>query len=314
MTRSETLRPDASAKDLIMAYQAPGDLDSRPIAVVGAGTLGRRIALMLATRGAEIRIHDVSPEQAQAAAAYVESELPALLALTPGAAAGSAVVAPDLAAAVAGAWLVVEAVPEHLEMKRDLFGRLDRLAAADTILASNSSSFPSSRLVEQVAPEGRARVVNTHFSMPPIQNAVEVMSCGVTDPAVLELLMVRLGQYGGLVPFLVRSESVGFIFNRVWAAIKRECLEVVAAGAATPADVDRIFSVNTGSPVGPFRQMDATGLDVVLDIEEHYAALDPRLPEAPRALLRDMVGQGRLGMKAGRGFYDYRPKGGSPGA
>lgn len=297
-----------------MAYHAPGDLDSRPIAVVGAGTLGRRIALMLATRGAEIRIHDLSDEQARAAAAYVETELPALLARTPGSVAGRAVGTSDLAAAVAGTWLVVEAVPEQLELKRDLFAELARLAPADTILASNSSSFPSSRLVEQVAPEGRARIVNTHFSMPPVQNAVEVMSCGATDPAVLDLLMSRLGLYGGLVPFLVRTESVGFIFNRVWAAIKRECLEVVASGAATPEEVDRIFSVNTGSPVGPFRQMDATGLDVVLDIEEHYAALDPRLPAAPRALLRDMVGQGRLGMKAGHGFYDYRPKGEPRGA
>ena len=215
----------------------------------------------------------------------------------------------DLAAAVTDAWLVVEAVPERPELKRTVFGQLDRIAPVDAILASNSSSYPSSDLIDQVSEAGRARVVNTHYYLPPTRNAVEVMSCGMTDQAVIDTLLNVLPTYG-LFPFHVRKESVGFIFNRVWAAIKRESLEVVAEGVATPEEIDRIFMMTMGAPIGPFRMMDQVGLDVVLDIEEHYAALDPALPIGPRALLREFVSEGRLGAKTSGGFYeDYASPG-----
>src|SRR5439155_19051749 len=87
----------------------------------------------------------------------------------------------------------------------------------------------------------------------------------------------------GLEPYLVRNESVGFIFNRIWAAIKRESLAVVAEEVSTPEEVDAIFKRMLGVPNGPFRLMDAVGLDVVLDIEEHYAALRAGIPEGPSA-------------------------------
>jgi 3-hydroxybutyryl-CoA dehydrogenase len=108
----------------------------------------------------------------------------------------------------------------------------------------------------------------------------------------------------GLVPFRVRRESVGFIYNRIWAAIKREALAVVAEGVATPEEVDHIFELTLGARNGPFRRMDRVGLDVVLDIEEHYAAIREGIPDAPRRLLREYVANGWLGAKSGRGFYD----------
>lgn len=285
---------------------SPTDIASRPVALVGAGTLGRRIALMLATRGGEVRISDPAADQRAAAVRYVEDVLPGVLGRVPGGSAGHAVAADDLATAVDGAWLVVEAVPERLEVKRPVFRELDRLAPADAILASNSSSYPTSRLVEAV---GRPELlVNTHFYMPPERTAVEVMSCGRTDPAVIRLLMEVLPSYG-LQPFEVRRESTGFIYNRIWAAIKREALAVVEEGVATPEEVDELFGLNLGTDRGPFARMDAVGLDVVLDIEEHYAAERTGLPEGPRRLLREMIEQGRLGVKSGRGFYDH-PSGG----
>ena len=106
------------------------------------------------------------------------------------------------------------------------------------------------------------RVLNIHFYMPPKQNAVDVMSCGKTDRDVIDFVMATLPQFG-LYPFEARRESTGFIFNRVWAAVKRESLEVVAEGVSTPQEVDRMFEVNTGSAAGPFRMMDQVGLDVV---------------------------------------------------
>jgi 3-hydroxybutyryl-CoA dehydrogenase len=212
----------------------------------------------------------------------------------------------DIADALRDAWLVVEAIPERLDLKKQVFGQLDELAPADAILASNSSSYASRLFLDKVHhPE---RVLNIHFYMPPKQAAVDVMSCGDTDRDVIDFVMATLPQFG-LYPFEARKESTGFIFNRVWAAVKREALEVVSEGVSTPQEVDRMWQVNTGSAAGPFRLMDKVGLDVVLDIEEHYCAEHPEYPEGPRKVLRTYVEQGRLGVKSGAGFYDdyHRP-------
>jgi 3-hydroxybutyryl-CoA dehydrogenase len=285
-----------------MARSLPEDLNSRPVAVIGGGTLGRRIALMFASQGGLVRVYDLSADVRTAAVEYVEKKLPDLVAARPGASAGRVEAVGDLPAALDDVWLVVEAVPERLELKRLLFPDLDRLAPADAIIASNSSSYPTRMFTEDMA--GKDRVLNMHFYMPPAQNAVDLMSSGHTDPAIMELLKAKLPGYG-VFPFEARRESTGFIFNRVWAAVKREALSVVAEGVTTPAEFDEMFTINTGAKAGVFRMMDQVGLDVVLDIENHYAAENPHLPEGPRALLHEYVDAGHLGLKTGRGFYDY---------
>jgi 3-hydroxybutyryl-CoA dehydrogenase len=288
-----------------MSFNVPTDFASRPVAVIGAGTLGRRIALMLAAHGAEVNIYDLAKAQREAAVDYVTQSLPALADRKSGVVPGQVSAQADIADAVRNAWLVVEAVPERLELKQQIFGQLDELAAADTILASNSSSYASRLFLDKVHhPE---RVLNIHFYMPPQQNAVDVMSCGETGRDVIDFVLATLPQFG-LYPFEARKESTGFIFNRVWAAVKRESLEVVAEGVSTPQEVDRMFEINTGSAAGPFRMMDRVGLDVVLDIEEHYCAEHPEYPEGPRRLLRSYLQQGRLGVKSGAGFYDDYPR------
>jgi 3-hydroxybutyryl-CoA dehydrogenase len=285
-----------------MTHQLPENVRDRPVTVVGGGTLGRRIALMFASGGAEARVHDLSADVRAAAVAYVEETLPSVVASREGAEAGTIRAFDDLDEAVTGAWLVIEAIPERLDLKTPLFGRLDATVAPDTILATNSSSYASRHVIDEVThPE---RVLNMHFYMPPQQNAVDLMSDGHTDPAVIEFLRGELPRFG-VHPFVAHRESTGFIFNRIWAAIKRESLAVVADGVSTPEDVDAMWTVNTGAPAGPFRMMDQVGLDVVLDIEDHYAAEDPHLPEGPRRLLHGYVDAGHLGRKTGRGFYRY---------
>jgi 3-hydroxybutyryl-CoA dehydrogenase len=275
-------------------------------AVIGSGTIGSRIALMLASGGGEVRLYDPNADQLEAARRYVEAELPRVVAGRSGALPGRLVLSRTIQAAVADTWMVVEAIPERLDLKRKMFGDLDRLAPEDAILASNSSSYPTSQLIDAVSRPGR--VANTHYygGLPEV-NVVEVMSCGKTTDEVIARLLERLPAYG-LLPFHVLKESVGFIFNRIWAAIKRESLAVVAEGISTPQVVDQLFESVMGS-LGPFRRMDKVGLDVVLDIEEHYAAIRPGIPAEPRQLLKRYIEQGRLGIKSGKGFYsDYEEK------
>ncbi|MFI2206487.1 3-hydroxyacyl-CoA dehydrogenase family protein [Streptomyces sp. NPDC020192] len=285
-----------------MSFALPTNIESRPVAVIGAGTLGRRIALMFADRGGLVRIYDKSAQAGEAARAYVEENLPKVVAKIQGGKPGSVVVTNDMAEALADAWLVVEAVPERLDLKKEIFGELDRTAAPDAILASNSSSYASSEFIDQV--EHPERVLNMHFYMPPAQNAIDIMSDGHTAPGIMELLKKELPRYG-VYAFEAHQKSTGFIFNRIWAAIKREALEVVAEGVSTPQDVDEMWKINTGTPAGPFRMMDQVGLDVVLDIEKHYAAENPALPTGPRELLEKYVDAGHLGVKTGQGFYTY---------
>ena len=287
-----------------MTYTLPDDVDERPISIVGAGTLGRRLALVYAAGGSDVRIFDLSAEQREAARDYVEehvTQTQQALGLHP-ARRGRVEVSDDLQEAVAGGWMVIEAVPERIDIKTELFGDLDRVAEPDAILCSNSSSIPTSQIIGKV--EHPERVLNTHYQTPPDQNAVELMSCGKTDEEVIEALMEKIPQYG-LVPFRVRHESDGFIFNRIWAAIKRECLMVVEEGVAPPEDVDALWEIFTRAGVPPFRLMDRVGLDVVLAIEEHYAAVRDGIPQGPRKLLHEYIDQGRLGVKSGRGFYEY---------
>ena len=278
------------------------DIRDRPVAVIGAGTLGRRIALMMASRGGEVRIYARRPGQRAEATRYVTDNLPKVVQNRgfgePGAATGAA----TLDAALDGAWLAVESVPERLDIKIPLWGEIDRAAPADTIFATNSSSFPSRLMAENV--RDKTRLCNTHFYMPPDINGVDLMSDGETDRGLLDTLLTVLPEFG-VHPFEARKECTGFIFNRVWAAIKRESLAVVAEGVARPEDVDGLFRVNWGVPAGPFQMMDLVGLDVVLDIENHYAAEFPHLPKSVRDLLQSYVDAGKLGIKTGEGFYRY---------
>lgn len=288
-----------------MSVNVPTDIQSRPVAVIGAGTLGRRIALMFAGHGADVRIHDLSADQRAAAVEFVTENLEGLTDERTGVVAGNVSADADIADAVREAWLVIEAIPERLDLKVQVFGQLDELAPADAILASNSSSYASRLFLDKVSHS--ERVLNIHFYMPPRKAAVDVMSCGSTDRGVLDFVLDTLPQFG-LYPFEARRESTGFIFNRVWAAVKRESLEVAAEGVSSPQEIDRMFQINTGSAAGPFRMMDQVGLDVVLDIEEHYCAEHPEYPEGPRRLLRTYLEQGRLGVKSGAGFYDDYPQ------
>src|SRR3954452_8270331 len=184
--------PVMARRGVGMAYSLPDDVDQRPVAIDGAGTLGRRIAAVYVAGGSDVRVFDTSGEQRRAAKEEIEQrigEMQDVLGLHP-ARVGRVEVADDLRAAVDRAWMVVEAVPERLDLKTQVFGELDRLAAPDAILATNSSSLPSSAMIEEV--EHPERVLNTHYQQPPELNSVELMSCGKTDGGVIDALLARI--------------------------------------------------------------------------------------------------------------------------
>jgi 3-hydroxybutyryl-CoA dehydrogenase len=278
------------------------DIQHRPVAVVGAGTLGRRIALMFASRGGTVRICAPRAEQRAQAVEYVTETLPKLVQDRGFGEVGGATGAGSLEEGLDDAWLVIESVPEKLDVKIATWDQIDQAAPPDTIFGTNSSSYPSRLMAEGV--RNKTRLCNTHFYMPPLYNALDLMSDGETDRGLLDTLLTVLPEFG-VYPFEARRESTGFIFNRVWAAIKRECLAVVAEGVARPEDVDGMFKVNWGLPAGPFQLMDQVGLDVVLDIENNYAQEFPHLPQSVRDLLHTYVDAGKLGVKTGEGFYKY---------
>ncbi len=278
------------------------------VAIIGAGTMGSQIAALAASGGRQVRLHDADSAALGRGITLIDREiLPAIECARPGscsAADGRSRIQPvaDLAAAVAGAHLVIEAVREDVVVKRGVFAELSRRAPA-AILATNSSSLPSSMLAGEVADP--RRLLNMHFFAPVwVRTMVELMSCGSTTDDTFARVR-RFCRSLGLTVATARVESRGFIINRIWRAVKREALRVVDEGVATPEDVDRLWMTFFQTVHAPFGLMDMVGLDVVRDIEAAYQR-DTRDPtDTPSATLLRLIAGGRLGEKSGGGFYTH---------
>lgn len=276
-------------------------------AVVGAGTLGAQIAAMTAASGREVRLFDVVPGAEERAIDRLRQMLAPVIVrgdlnwvlddvlsrIMP---------VSTLADAVRDTDLVIEAVREHLPTKREVFAQVSELNP-NALLATNSSSIPSSALADVVADPGK--LVNLHFFTGFWErSAVELMGCGATTPETMRA-MEAFGRSLGLFTAVVHGESKGFIVNRIWRAVKRESLAVVDAGHATPEDVDRLWAYFWGTSIGPFGMMDGVGLDVVADIEDSYIAISQDPADRRSTMLHGLVARGELGEKTGRGFYHY---------
>ncbi|KAK4496994.1 hypothetical protein PRZ48_011443 [Zasmidium cellare] len=276
-------------------FQPPKSYETRPVVILGGGY--------------KVHIRDPSEAQRTQALSYVNENLPTFVNLTqrnP----GECSVFDDLPSALKDAWLVIEAVPEKLEIKEATFADLEKLAPGDCILATNSSSFKSGELVGRVKEETKKRVLNTHYMMPPEALIVELMTSGHTYSDLFPWMVERQKE-AGLHPIVALKESTGFVFNRIWAAIKRETLKVLEEGVSTPAEVDRVFKEQYGAREGPCHMMDNVGLDTVSNIEEHYVKERGISRVHLDWLNEKYVKPGKLGKKsAGKGgLYDVPPKG-----
>lgn len=280
------------------------------VAVVGAGTMGRQISLQIARSGFDVTLYDSDPaaldraHEAQLgfAAAWARQGLIGEDEAT--AAVARVRLVADLGSAVRDVDLAIEAVPERLELKRELFATLDEYCPEHAIVATNSSSIRVS-LVEDAT--GRPeRVANYHFLMPVWDHPLVEIGGGTASSSQTLDDLAEFARRIGVLPLRVGKESTGFVFNRVWRAVKKEALKVVDSGVSTPEDVDRAWLVMFGAHSNPpFALMDQIGLDIVMQIEEHYARESGDPADLPPPVLTEKVARGELGQKTGAGFYRY---------
>ncbi|KAI1030742.1 hypothetical protein LB503_013020 [Fusarium chuoi] len=271
--------------------------EGRTVAILGGGVLGRRIACGWAASGFDVIIRDPSPEQRAAAVEYCTSSMSQY---SDSETRGSVTAVEDLAEAVFKAWLVIEAVPEKLHLKISTFAYLEKLSPHDAILASNSSSYKSREMIEGLKPMTKRRVLNMHYYMPPDYRVVELMTDGETEESIFPFLYEKLEEIK-FHPYIARKESTGFIYNRLWAAIKREVLNILAEEVSTPEEIDKLWKqMWYAKENGPVAMMDVVGLDTVSFIEQHYIA-ERGLPDTPVKFLQKYIDEGRLGAKSDKG-------------
>jgi 3-hydroxyacyl-CoA dehydrogenase len=283
------------------SWKAP-DITSRSVAVLGGGVLGRRIASSWVAADYETVLCDLNEQQRNAATEYIEHTREEYAKITGNQRNHAKFSTTEsMESAVKNAWLVIEALPEKLDLKISMMGQLDQHAPQDCILASNSSSYKSRLMLDKVDQKRRLRVCNMHYYMPPGNNVVELMTCGETDTDVLQFLKSKL-EDAGMTPAIARKESTGFIFNRLWAAVKRETLLIMAEGVSEPKEIDKLFmTMFKDNPVGPCGMMDAVGLDTVAFIEDNYVQERHLDPTARDWLQQNFVEKGKLGAKSGKG-------------
>jgi len=279
------------------------------VCIVGAGFMGAQIGLQCAAHGCTAWLVDVSEDALERASQSYAAELERRLTKQQVSADEKEAIlsrihlVKDMQEGALDADLTIEAIPERLEAKREVFSQLDRICSDRTILATNSSSIRISAIED--ATERPDRVLNMHFYPPVWQRPmVEIMRGTATSGDTIEAAS-QFARDIGLTPLLVLRESTGFLFNRVWRAIKKECLHLVDEGVASHEDVDRAWMIVLGMPIGPFGLMDMVGLDVVRDIEMVYYHESGNESDLPPRLLVNKIERGELGIKTGKGFYGY---------
>jgi 3-hydroxybutyryl-CoA dehydrogenase len=282
--------------------------DFSTLAVLGAGTMGRGIAQVAAVAGLDVRLQDATLEAAEAGRDAIDAAL--VRQVEKGRLTGAEhnqvlqriEAVTERGAAVEGADVVVEAVPEDLTLKRELFAALASEAPAHALLGTNTSSISISAIAEGSGAD--ERIVGLHFFNPvPVMALLEIVRGERTSDETIErarALAAKLGKD----PILV-TDSPGFATSRLGVLLGLEAMRMVQEGVASAADVDKAMELGYRHPMGPLKLTDLVGLDVRLAIAEHlHRELGSAAFEPPR-LLREMVESGKLGRKSGEGFYSY---------
>ncbi len=279
-------------------------------ALIGLGTMGPGIAARLARGGIDVAAYDV----AEAAVARSTAMLPTIggvldrLGIVPPAkGAGAVRFTTSLADAVSGAELVIENVPENIEVKAEVYRAIDPLIGSSVIVASDTSGIPITKLQAYIS--SPSRMVGMHWSNPPhIIPMIEVIAGEKTDPAVVTAIRDLIRAIG-LLPVVVKKDVPGFVENRVLYALLREAVDLVERGVIDPEDLDTCVSWGIGykiAVIGPMALLDMAGLDIYKSVSSFLNAdLCNRADLAP--VVKEKIAAGRLGLKSGGGMFDYEP-------
>jgi 3-hydroxybutyryl-CoA dehydrogenase len=282
--------------------------DIQRVTVAGAGTMGSGIAQVLAAAGIDVALVDVAPSQLERAQAAIERSLGRFVDKQQITAAqrdetlARIRYTPNLDASI-NQDLLIEAVVENLDAKRDVFRRAAAVMPETAILASNTSSISITALGAAVS--GPERVAGMHFFNPvPVMSLVEVVRGQLTAQDTIETV-VALAERLGKMPVVV-NDFPGFVSNRILLPMLNEAFYALMEGVAGKEAIDQVMRLGMNHPMGPLQLADFIGLDVCLHILEvlHRDLGDDKYRPCP--LLRRMVAAGRLGRKSGAGFYEYR--------
>ncbi len=283
-------------------------MEIKNVTVVGAGLMGRQIAMNAAIYGYPVILTDNSAAALENATKWATEYLGGRIAkgrMTPEQVAEIAArlkTEPSLAIAVKDADLVIEAIVEVLQVKRDFFTELNKYVRPDTILATNSSYMVSSLVAGCVTDP--SRLANAHFYNPAlVMKFVEVVQGPHTSDETAAALM-QFMEKTGKKAILMKKEIDGFAANRIIRRINEEAMFLVENGYCTPEDVDAACELGLGHPMGPFRLLDLTGIDLTYDIMKQGVALTGQKPMG-FDIIEAKVKEGNLGRKTGKGFYDY---------
>jgi 3-hydroxybutyryl-CoA dehydrogenase len=272
------------------------------ISIIGAGYMGRQIIEKSALYGYKINVFDVSSEGLLEFINGVKKKIDKKTKI-------DIKIFDEISEAVKDADLIVEAVPEKLELKRDLFTQIDIFAPPHAIIASNSSSIPISKLEDVV--KRKDKVMNIHFYNLFTMPLADIMRGTQTSDSTFQKGKSWVESIE-IIPLEVKKECYGFVLNRIWRAIKKDCLKIWAEGFADLETVDKAWPIFCQyfitNNYGPFQFMDRIGLDVIYDIEMSYFKNSGLPDDKPPNLLKEMVDRGELGVKSKRGFYNYKNK------
>jgi 3-hydroxybutyryl-CoA dehydrogenase len=279
------------------------------VTVLGAGTMGHGIAHVCALGGLETVLYDVDLGAVDVGLKLIRTELERAVSqgnLTQEeskAALDRIQRSSDLAFAVQGAQLIIEAAPESMDIKRGLFRLLDQRVGEDTVFATNTSSLSISELANGM--EHPARFIGIHFFNPVHENELVEIVWGEETSEVTRAWVIDFVQAIGKKPILVR-DSPGFAASRLATVQCLEAIRLVEAGVASVDAIDSAMVLGHGHPEGPLRLTDIMGLDVQLEAAKYlYDALGSEAFRPPQ-LLEQMIGEGKLGKKSGEGFYKWK--------
>ncbi|MEX3008681.1 3-hydroxyacyl-CoA dehydrogenase family protein [Hoeflea sp. TYP-13] len=280
------------------------------ISVIGAGLMGHGIAISFARAGHDVRVFDTHADSLETLAARAAASLEALGHTAQQCDEAVTRITPvsDLGKCVAQAEFVVEAAPESLELKQQIFADLEAAAPAECILASNTSVIPITSIVQKM--KTREHALGTHWWNPPhMIPLVEVIRTQWTSEPVMQQV-TELLQSIGKTPVRVEKDVPGFIGNRLQHALWREAISLVENGVCDAAAVDTVINSSFGrrlAVLGPLANADLVGTDLTLAIHRNVLS-DLEDSGNPSPYLEDLVENGRLGMKSGKGFYEWTPQ------